>query len=127
MKGIREVIERHKEILFAYLYGSRARGDYNEKSDYDIGVYLKRDFKPDIFYEAKLSEEIEKKSNLKDIEVVILNNKPIRFLNQVLKYGKLIFSRDERERVKFETFVTKSYIDMKPYHLEYERMRFKNG
>ena len=59
--------------------------------------------------------------------MVILNNKPIRFLNQVLRYGKLIFSRDEKERVRFETYITKTYIDMKPYFLEYDRMRFKDG
>ena len=127
IKKLRKVLEKHSEILFAYLYGSKARGDYNERSDVDIGVYLSKDFKPDIFYEVKLAEEIEKNAKLKDVEVVILNNKPIRFLNQVLRYGKLIFSRDERERVRFETYVTKTYIDMKPYFLEYDRMRFKDG
>ena len=127
IKKLRKVLEKHSEILFAYLYGSKARGDYNERSDVDIGVYLSKDFKPDTFYEVKLAEEIEKNAKLKDVEVVILNNKPIRFLNQVLRYGKLIFSRDERERVRFETYVTKTYIDMKPYFLEYDRMRFKDG
>jgi len=127
IKKLRKVLEKHSEILFAYLYGSKARGDYNERSDVDIGVYLSKDFKPDTFYEVKLAEEIEKNAKLKDVEVVILNNKPIRFLNQVLRYGKLIFSRDEKERVRFETYITKTYIDMKPYFLEYDRMRFKDG
>ncbi|RLF59412.1 MAG: nucleotidyltransferase domain-containing protein [Thermoplasmata archaeon] len=127
IKKLRKILGKHSEILFAYLYGSKARGDYNERSDVDIGVYLSKDFKPDTFYEVKLAEEIEKNAKLKDVEVVILNNKPIRFLNQVLRYGKLIFSRDEKERVRFETYITKTYIDMKPYFLEYDRMRFKDG
>ena len=126
MERIEKILEKHREILFAYLYGSRARGDYNDRSDIDVGVYLSRDFKPDIFYEARLSEEIEREAKVKNVEVVVLNNKPVRFLNQVLRYGRLILSRDEKERVKFETFITKTYIDMKPYFLEYDKMRFKN-
>ncbi len=126
IKRLKKVLENHREISFVYLYGSRARGDYNDRSDIDVGVYLSRDFKPDIFYEARLSEEIEREAKVKNVEVVVLNNKPIRFLNQVLRYGRLILSRDEKERVKFETFITKTYIDMKPYFLEYDKMRFKN-
>jgi hypothetical protein len=86
---------------------------------------LKKDFKKDVFYEAQLALEIEKEAKLEGVEVVVLNGKSLRFLNQVLRYGKLIISKNEKERIRFETFVTKSYIDFKPYYEEYDRLRAK--
>lgn len=35
-----EVFENTKEIKKAVIFGSRARGDYGETSDIDIGLYL---------------------------------------------------------------------------------------
>ena len=108
---IARVLEKHSEILFAYLYGSVARGEAGTESDIDIGIFLREDFKPGAFYEIELADEIERGCNLRRVEVVVLNRKPLRFLNQVLRYGRLIFSRDEKARVAFETRVTKAYID----------------
>lgn len=122
---IKEIIKKHGEIVFAYLYGSLAKGKVRRDSDVDIGVFLEKDFKKDAFYEAKLALEIEKETELRNVEIVVLNEKSLRFLNQVLRYGKLIISKNEKERVKFETTVTKSYIDFKPYYLEYDRLRAK--
>lgn len=123
MEKISKVLKRHKNILFAYIYGSFARGEQRRDSDVDIGVFLKENTKRGKFYEVELSLEIERDAGMKNVEAVILNGKPLRFLNQVLRYGKLIFSNNERERVKFVTFITKSYIDFKPYYKEYDEMR----
>ena len=120
---IKKVLAKHREVLVAYLFGSIARGEANEKSDMDIGILLEKGFKPERFYEIKLAGEIERETGVKKVEVTILNNKPISFLNQVLRYGKVIFSSDERARVNFETTVTKKYIDLKPYFEEYNKMR----
>ena len=124
-KNISKVLEKHKEILFGYLYGSIAKGKARKGSDIDIGIFLKKDFKKNTFYEVDLALEIEKETNLKNVEIVVLNNKSLRFVNQVLRYGKLIFSRNEKERIKFETFITNKYIDFKPYYKEYDEMRMK--
>ena len=32
------VIKKHENIEYVYLFGSRARGDYNDKSDIDIAI-----------------------------------------------------------------------------------------
>jgi predicted nucleotidyltransferase len=125
LQRVKKVIKKHGEITFAYLYGSLAKGEERRSSDVDVGVFLERNFKRKVFYEAQLALEIEKEAKLRNVEVVVLNGKSLRFLNQVLRYGKLIISRNEKERIKFETFVTKSYIDFKPYYEEYDRLRVK--
>lgn len=121
---IRSILRAHKEIVFAYLYGSFARDETHKRSDIDLGIFLKKGFVKNIFYEVDLALEIEKIIK-RNVEVVVLENKSLRFLNQVLRYGKLIFSRDETERVRFETFVTRRYIDFKPYYREYDELRAK--
>lgn len=123
MDRIAMVLEKHGEVLFAYLYGSVARGEAGIESDIDIGIFLREDFKPGAFYEIEIARKIERECNLRRVEVVILNHKRLRFLNQVLRYGRLIFSRDEKARVAFETYVTKAYIDFLPRYREYDRMR----
>lgn len=124
---ISRILKRHKNILFAYIFGSYARKEVRKDSDIDIAIFLKdlSVVEEDPSFEVKLALEIEKETDLKNVEVVVIDNKPLRFLNQVLRYGKLIFSRDENERLKFETFITKSYIDFKPYYTEYDEMRVR--
>jgi predicted nucleotidyltransferase len=73
---IARVLEKHSEILFAYLYGSVARGEAGIESDIDIGIFLREDFKPGAFYEIGIANEIERECNLRRVEVVVLNKKP---------------------------------------------------
>ncbi|MEM2144630.1 MAG: nucleotidyltransferase domain-containing protein [Candidatus Jordarchaeaceae archaeon] len=123
---VKEVLTPHKEVIVAYLYGSMVKGYASEKSDIDIGLVLKRKFEPDALYPAKLAEEIEKRlSGNREIDLRILNNQSPRFVYQVIKEGRVVFCRDEEERVAFETSVTKEYLDFKPFYEEYDRIRKK--
>lgn len=36
---------------------------------------------------------------------MVINDKPLSVLSEILKHGKIIFSRNEKERIKFETFM----------------------
>lgn len=38
VKSLKETLENHIEVEKIYMFGSRARGDYNSESDYDIAV-----------------------------------------------------------------------------------------
>jgi predicted nucleotidyltransferase len=125
IEKIKKVLEKHKEIVFSYLFGSFAKGLERKGSDVDIGIFLRKDYKKSAFYESEIALEIERKTGIRNVEVIVLNDKPLRFINQVLRYGKLIFSRDEKERIKFETLMTKMYIDFKPYYEEYDKLREK--
>ncbi|MEM3526178.1 MAG: nucleotidyltransferase domain-containing protein [Candidatus Jordarchaeaceae archaeon] len=123
---VKEVLTHREEVTVAYLFGSTVKGYASEKSDIDIGLVLKRKFEPDAFYSAKLAGEIEKRmGGNREIDLRILNNQSPRFVYQVIKEGRVIFCRDEEERVAFETSVTKEYLDFKPFYEEYDRVRRK--
>jgi len=40
VESIIRILENERDILFAYLFGSYAKGTQDEKSDIDIAIYL---------------------------------------------------------------------------------------
>ena len=121
---LNSVIREYDEVIAAYLYGSAVKGNLRADSDIDIGILLADDAVPDHLYAIRMAREIRSRCHLdRDVDVRILNRRPIRFLYQVLRYGKLVFVRDERKKVEFETGVLKEYLDFKPFLREYDRKR----
>jgi predicted nucleotidyltransferase len=119
---IREALKKHKEILVAYLYGSMVKGYEGKRSDIDVGLLLKENFEAEALYPARIAGEIKEKCSLsQEVDVRILNNRPYRFLHQVIKEGKVILCTDEREKVRFETSVIDGYIDFKPFYEQYDK------
>lgn len=119
---IREVVDIHPEVVAAYLYGSYAKGMETGESDIDVALLLSEHFNQSALYPFKIASEMEKKLKRK-VDVRILNDAPPSFLNQVFKYGKVVYSRDEKKRVSFEAQAMRAYLDIKPIHLEYNRIR----
>lgn len=125
-KDISEPLREHEEVIVAYLYGSEAKGTAHEGSDLDIGLLLRKDFEPDALYTSKVSRELQEKLGIsKEIDVRLLNDKPIIFQHQVLKNGSEILTRDERARIDFETEVYDRYLDYKPFFDRYNEIRRK--
>ena len=129
IESLKSVISEHEEVIAAYLYGSAAQRIMRADSDIDVGILLADDFAPDYRYGVRMADEIQSRlclTRVVDLRVVdlrVLNRRPIRFLNQVLQYGILVFVRDEKKRVEFETGILKEYLDFKPFLREYDRER----
>ena len=121
-KKAEKVLKAHKEVSAAYLYGSVARGQARKGSDIDIGLLLSRGYEPEPMYEAHLSLELEKALDA-DTEAKVLNGGGLIFLHQVLKHGMLLFSRDEKARIDFETDTYSRYLDRKYFYDQYNRIR----
>jgi len=121
---IGKVLEGHKEVVLAYLYGSVAKGYAGRGSDIDVGLLLRKDFEAGALYPARVAREIKEKCRFsQDVDVRILNDGSQRFLHQVITEGRIILLRDEGERVKFETSVIDRYIDFKPFYKQYDEKR----
>jgi hypothetical protein len=100
------------DILLAYLFGSRASGKVGKLSDYDIAVFLKGGFHPDLKY--RLGSELGKILGTARIDLVVLNNAPIELRYNVIVTGALIYERDRAERVEFEATTLSRYFDLLP-------------
>lgn len=110
VKKLAAVLKSEENVLVAYLFGSHARGLETSKSDIDIAVLLSE--VPDkaleyyLHLERRLAEVLEN-----DIDLVFLNDAPPLLKYQVIKYGRLLFSKDERVRVMFEVKSLCEYLD----------------
>jgi predicted nucleotidyltransferase len=120
LKKIREILQKEKNVLFAYLFGSYVLlPEY--ANDIDIAVYLKRLTKK---YEIRLAMKIEKAIK-KETEVIALNDKPLIVIAEVLRTGKLIYSRSEKDRVDFETRVLPEIFGFNELMKEFDEKRFE--
>lgn len=123
IERLREVLERDEDILFAYLYGSAVHDPSFPIGDIDVAVYLKpAGMKEYIIKEEELTAFLISKLHTDEIDLRILNGLPLVLKYSILKGGKLFFSRDEIQRVDFETTVMIKFFELKPYLDEYRLM-----
>lgn len=109
---IANVVSRFEKIRFAYLFGSILES--SQFRDIDVALYLPAEM--DSYRRAKygmrVARETEKALDYaKEVDVRVINDAPVEFQYEVVKTGKLVFSRDDRKRVRFEARVLSAYMD----------------
>ena len=115
---IEGVLNRFQEIEFAYLFGSFIDIERDVFRDIDVAIYVSS-VSPFSAYEKmkfslKIGRELEKVIRPRyEFDVKILNYAPILFQYEVIKTGKVVFSRDEVDRIRYEAKVISSYLDYK--------------
>lgn len=109
---ITKILKGKPSLDFAYIFGSRAKGIADKRSDWDIAIYFKKYpqglTRWTVFnLEAEISKEIGE-----EVQVTVLNNldSPV-FLFQVINDSLLIIDNDSEKRILFETQVLKKYHD----------------
>ncbi|MGD8778964.1 MAG: nucleotidyltransferase domain-containing protein [Ignavibacteria bacterium] len=111
---IAEYLEKRDEVLFAYIFGSFVEKEYYH--DVDVAAYLFDDFDRSDFkkfpygYESGLISELNLLVREK-IDFILMNNAEFTFLKRVIDHGVLLFSKDERKRTYYESYIRKMYID----------------
>lgn len=109
-----------ERIIVAYLFGSKARGSHTPESDTDIAVLLSEAPEEMLEYYLDLADRISK-AMVESVDLVILNNASPILKHQVIKHGKLLYSRDLTSRVEFEAKSEKEYLDFKRRRERYDK------
>ncbi|MGH2529165.1 MAG: type VII toxin-antitoxin system MntA family adenylyltransferase antitoxin [Actinomycetota bacterium] len=111
---LREALERHHDVLVAYLFGSTARGTAGPLSDVDVAVLLQEDGDP-LERQLDLVGEVSSAIGSDLVDVILLNEASIALAYRVLRDGRLILSRDERARIQHRVSTVDRYLDMEPF------------
>jgi len=121
---LEEKLKEDEDIIFVYIFGGYGKGKISPLSDFDIGIYLKENV--DIF-EKKIYLNSFITSILKtdEVDIVFLNNAPCVLVHNILKTGKLLFSKDEKKRIEFVAKNIKEYFDMQYYLKRFKEDMFK--
>lgn len=110
---LNEIFQKIEDVEFAYLFGSSARGDEFPLSDIDIAVYMRSGnihFDDEMRLHSILSRGL--KSN--NVDLVILNRtKNIIFLEEIVRYGRVVCDNNLSLRESFELNVLHDAIDFK--------------
>lgn len=100
------------QIEFAYLFGSYAEGSYTSKSDIDLAVYFASN--PSLDDELSLHVFLTRRLKTDKIDLLVLNRvKNLILLEEVIRYGKLIYDRNPALRKLFEYKTIHTCIDFK--------------
>lgn len=102
--------KRENRILAAYLFGSYVTGNQTVKSDIDVAVLLSEIPEKMLEYYLHLIDEISQVLS-GNVDLVILNTAPPILKHQIIKFGKLVYCRDEKSRIEFEARAEDEYLD----------------
>ena len=104
---------KKKQIILVYLFGSEAKGTSHKESDIDIGILFdkKVDSKNYLKLEGQLIELFSKKFPAKEINIVNLNIASPLLKQTVILEGKLLYAKNEIERILFQIQTLHQYED----------------
>jgi len=103
-------LQSHPAVVFAYLFGSLAKGKPTPLSDVDIAIFL-----TDGIDVAETKLEILGRLvdilQTDEIDLVVLNTASLPLINNILKYHKLIVDKKPFDRHRFESLAMRKYFD----------------
>ena len=88
---------------FAYLHGSRARGQHRPDSDIDIAAYFGG--QPPQVFDILMPP---------GVDLLVLDRAPLELAGRVAVGGRLLFDDDPVSRVRWEATTRKIYLDELP-------------
>jgi len=99
-------------IEIVYLFGSQVKGTDAVSSDFDIAVLFSNTFSSDELFRRTVTFAQELKTQYKyEFNIVVLNNATSLLKYEVISHSKVLYSRNDQERIKFEVGTVKVYID----------------
>ncbi|MBM4135719.1 MAG: nucleotidyltransferase domain-containing protein [Nitrospira sp.] len=110
---IKNALQKHDEIIFAYIYGSFIDPEMPFFRDIDIGVYVNEEkvsSKQFIDYALNLSSDIELLLKRYPVDVVVMNNSPLSLTFRITQ-GELLFTKKEDTWTNFITKTWSLYHD----------------
>jgi len=109
-------------VVAAYLFGSAARGETTSLSDVDIAVYLDEPSRESrVAAYLGLRRRLDQALANGPVDLVLLNDAPPALAGRIIA-GDLVYSADERERIRLETTILSQYQDLLPALKQYDRL-----
>lgn len=128
---LEDVVERlrrvcaEKDVVLLYLHGSHARGEQGPVSDLDLAVLVDRGRTSTLELELDMLGAFQAASGREDVDVVFLDRAGSIIKDRVVRSGRLIFARSERERIRFEEKAVKEYLDFRYFSKQYDAALFE--
>jgi len=107
---------RKYPVVIAYIFGSEAKETSGLLSDIDIALFVHEDINKAERFDLKLRLSSELSAAIsRRVDLVILNDSPLRLSYEIIRHGKLIFCSDKSTRVDLEVNILSRYLDRRYY------------
>lgn len=107
---LRLLLEEEPDVLFAFLFGSRATEKARANSDLDVAIYFRDPPAPALDRRLDLAARISDATGF-EVDLSVLNNASPLLQHQVLKTGRKIFVRDRVAYIRFRDEEIRLYQD----------------
>jgi predicted nucleotidyltransferase len=108
-------VEADPAVTALYAFGGLAAGVLKPLSDLDFGILLddRLDKKQRFDKHIELIGVFNDTFRTDEIDLIIMNDAPIRMVFQILKTGKMLACRDSGALIDFRECLVKNYLDFK--------------
>src|SRR5215510_10303348 len=101
---VRSILASSEDIVFAYIYGSFARGE--SVRDLDVALYTTED--KDFLFAIDIAALLRRDTGF-EVDVTVMNHAPVALQFAILRDGVLLFSKDEALRTALIERVSRQY------------------
>lgn len=117
-----QIIKADTDVIAFYAFGSLAAGALKPLSDLDFGVLLNHrlDKRQRFDKHLELIGIFTGTFRTDEIDLIVMNDAPIRTAFQILKTGKMLACNDVRSLTAFHESLVKKYLDFKSMRDAYD-------
>lgn len=108
------------EIAVAFLFGSASRGKAAGASDLDVAIVPSGELADSLAYRTSLAEELTRRCGVR-VDVVLAREASPELAARIVREGRVLLSRDESARVRYETEALRRYFDTARLRHELDR------
>lgn len=114
--AVERVVGELEEVAAVYLYGSQVTAGASPLSDIDLALVLFDDRQPaDPLFAERVAARIATELGTEvEIDAHIAGGLPLAVQGRIVTTGVLLFERDAKRRVEFETSTRRLYFDFLP-------------
>ncbi len=124
LPNVREYLNKHPKVVFAYLFGGLARGGISSLSDVDIAIYMV-DGADVVQEKLEILGKLNELLKTDEIDLVILNTAPLPLAARTIKNKIILTDKMPFTRHAFESLILREYFDFSRKEMDIFKGRYK--
>ncbi len=124
MSPLKDYLEKHPDIVFAYLFGGLTKKPPGPYSDVDIAIYVKE---PKRIKYLDIFTDITRVLGTDEVGLVVLNKAPLSLSGRVLLSKKLLVDKEPFLRHRYESLTLRKFFDFQVKERQIFKRRYGIG
>ena len=121
-----DALRNESAVVFAYLFGSLARGTAGPRSDIDVAVYLASGV--DAFdMRLTLMGRLSARLGTDAVDLVVLNDAPLALTGRIVESRRVVLDRAPAVRQAFESLTARMFNDFRIRERRLLAARYSRG